>query len=348
MVGSAVATMVWSSEAGAMPSMRAARITRIRRCSASLAPVARRSHQAQTRAVLQILFEMRDRPRGWPRLTGRASSRPSSSWSSQSRRAFRTRSRSGAGRGEADPGGPAVVGVGLATTISSRSSCWTLRVTVGASTPSISARSVIRSVSSPCRELWSGAAPARSSRTPADREPLVQADLGDRPGHDLQRLFEAVDVAGRRTRRGEPVLYSCFRHTNRIATPPEQPFMSIAAANPGQDSAMRLRLASVVRMPSFGHLGHAVDPCLDVEAVVAAADEPRIGREHLPGLGHHGATRLFSREGVTPAHQFGIAVRARLTNVNSLAPASGVDHLAAGVPGDVPDGVVAGKPPTPP
>ena len=53
------------------------------------------------------------------------------------------------------------------TTIPSRSSCCTLRVTVGVSTPSISARSVTRSESPPAESLWSRAAPARSSRTPA-------------------------------------------------------------------------------------------------------------------------------------------------------------------------------------
>ena len=61
----------------------------------------------------------------------------------------------------------------------------------------------------------------------------MQADLGDRPGHRLQRLIEPVDVKSRRARRLRIRLDSCFQHLNIVPAPRCTAFTSHPRRVPG-------------------------------------------------------------------------------------------------------------------
>ena len=166
--------MVWSRAARAMPSMRAPRITRIRRCSS---PLPRRRPSSPVPSSGQPRSPSRSRSSSVGESAQQLSQHGQVLVGPDVQQVLEPRTFGlpypvdglATGRCEADPPPPGDRSHRLGRRSPSRSSCWTLRVTVGASTPSRSARSVILNESPPATSLWSRVAPARSILTPAVR-----------------------------------------------------------------------------------------------------------------------------------------------------------------------------------
>ncbi len=207
MVGRAVATMVWSSAARAMPSMRAARITRIRRCSRRRLrrpSSAGRSHQVRHGRPPDPVRDRRRTCRaGWPRWTGRGRPNPPRAGRARHGGPAAPVRVSGARRGEADSGGPTIVGVGLADDHLLAFELLDLAGhRGGVDTEHLGQVGDPERVAAGRELVEQGGAGPVEPYAGRPQQPLVQADLGDRPGHDSAAPLRTVDMTGAGPGRG--------------------------------------------------------------------------------------------------------------------------------------------------
>src|ERR1700729_827590 len=228
MVGSAVATMVWSRAARAMPSMRAPRITRIRRCSALAASSSTGAIASSVTSFVQVLLEVLRETTEQVGQGGQVVVVPILQEQFEPGPAPPPPPFDGPPtvRREANPRSTAVEGVGLAHDHPVPLELLDLAGhRRGVETQYLgevgdSQRGAFR------RELEKKGGSGAVEPDPGQaQEAFMQAHLGDRSGDGLQRLVEPVDVEGRRARvtvRGD----SCFQHVNIVAAP----FGEVAAA----------------------------------------------------------------------------------------------------------------------